>query len=859
MRRGDRDRRIASSGGPMIEGQRVAVVVPAYRVAELICDVVARMPASVDRIIVVDDASPDDLQKALSAVEDSRVEVIRHEHNQGVGGATVTGILAAMREGADVIVKCDGDGQMDPADIPALVQPIVSGWADHVKGSRYHHAKELGSMPPLRLLGNVGLTFLTKLCSGYWNVLDPVNGFFATRADVLGRIQLDKLARRYFFESDLLIRLNIIEARVADMPQPAHYGNERSSLSLTRALVEFPWLLARGLVRRVFWRYLFYDVSPVAAFGIIGLLLATFGVALGGFQWIVSAGEDVEMSLGTIMLSAAPLVLGCQLLLQAVILDIANTPRAMVPTSALIPSSRPSPVARKAPERPARVELRPRPSNELGHHDPAPAPATQTPLSPDLVRLRGVAAVAVTCALLALADLALRSAVRLEIRWDTFMYHIPFAALRGGLQIPYELSDAMLPFFQGFPPLPALLEGGLWRLTGSMNATGVINALALAGFLVYCQRVLHARFWLVALIALTAPMVIIHASTSYIDLFSNSFLAAGACSALYLFLLPERAGRGVVIGGLVALAITAWSKIQLAGLVGLFLTLFTILLASRPRTAGLERRTLLLLCAGATLLAALPYIKNLVVYGNPFWPVRVPFVGDLFPYTKDVFKDGLSQRPAPLRGLSQFRLFFHSLFEIGHPTSYPERPRWIIDQGNAWIAFRMGGFWGVAAGVYLAALLGLLVACFRRRGAVAGGGILLLLAFVAILPQSHELRYYMFIPLSGAATMGMLFARLERVAPRAALGLLSLSLGLFLYMASENRVHYAIERIDQAAAASRWGATPWWPKLASGTTHCAVDMLPMAILLTGPTLSEYTIVDRTRADLCPEGSTILRR
>lgn len=714
-------------------------------------------------------------------------------------------------------------------------------------------------MPPLRLLGNVGLTFLTKLCSGYWNVLDPVNGFFATRSDVLGRIQLGKLARRYFFESDLLIRLNIIEARVADMPQPAHYGNERSSLSLTRALFEFPWQLTRGLVRRVFWRYLFYDVSPVAAFGIIGLLLATFGVVFGSCQWLASVGDDVGMPLGTIMLAAAPLVLGCQLLLQAIILDIANTPRAMVPTSALIPSSRPTPVARaKPPERAALPEQRPPPTSDLWHDDNPAPPAAQIPFSPDLIRLRGLAAIAVTCVVLALADLAVRSAVRLELRWDTFMYHIPFAALRGGLKIPYDLSDLMLPFFQGFPPLPDLLEGGLWRLTGSMNATGVINALALAGFLVYCHRVFHARFWLVALIALTAPMVIIHTSTSYVDLFANSFLAAGACSVLYLFLMPDEAGRGVVFGGLLGLALTAWSKVQLAGLVGLFLTIFTVLLVRRPQTAGLRRRTLVLLCAGATLLAALPYIKNLVAYGNPFWPVRLPFVGDLFPYTKDVFKDAPTQRPVPLRDLSQFRLFFHSLFEINHPTSYPHRPRWNIDQGNAWIAFRMGGFWGVAAGVYLATLLGLLVFCFRRRGAVAGAGILLLLAFVAILPESHELRYYMFIPLSGAAAIAMLFPRLERAAPRVALGLLSLSLGLFLYMASENRIHYTIERVDQGVAAKSWGATAWWPKLAGGTTYCAVEMVPMAILLTGPTLSEYTIVDRSRADLCPAGSTILR-
>lgn len=324
----------------MIEGLRVAVVVPSFRVARELPDVVRAMPAGIDRVIVVDDCSPDDIAAALEPIADPRVRLVRHEVNQGVGGATVTGMLAAIEEGADVVVKCDGDGQMDPTDIPRLIEPIASGAAEHVKGSRYHHARELAAMPRGRLIGNIGLTFLTKLCSGYWNVLDPVNGFFATRADTLARLPLDQLARRYFFETDLLIRLNIIEARVADMPQPARYAGEPSSLSIRRALFEFPWQLLRGLVRRVFWRYLFYDVSPVAIFGIVGGLLSLFGVCFGTWQWVLHAVQRVPTPLGTIMLAALPLIFGSQLLFQAVILDIANTPRASVRTSALIPRPR---------------------------------------------------------------------------------------------------------------------------------------------------------------------------------------------------------------------------------------------------------------------------------------------------------------------------------------------------------------------------------------------------------------------------------------------------------------------------------------------------------------------------------------
>jgi glycosyltransferase involved in cell wall biosynthesis len=321
----------------MIEGLRVVVVIPAYRVAGEIRAVLRRMPDAVDRVIVVDDASPDELQAVLSTVEDPRLRVIRHERNQGVGGATVTGMHAALEDGAEVIVKCDGDGQMDPHDIPALVAPLARGTADHVKGSRYHHARELGTMPRWRFIGNIGLTFLTKLSSGYWNVLDPVNGFFATRAEVLDRIPLARLSRRFFFETDLLVRLNIVEARVADLPQPARYGNEGSSLSVTHALFGFPPRLLAGLLRRVFWRYLFYDVSPVAIFGIAGSLLAVFGLGFGVWEWVRHAVQGVTTPPGTIMIAVVSVIFGFQLLLQAVILDIANTPRPRVRTSDLIP------------------------------------------------------------------------------------------------------------------------------------------------------------------------------------------------------------------------------------------------------------------------------------------------------------------------------------------------------------------------------------------------------------------------------------------------------------------------------------------------------------------------------------------
>ncbi len=311
----------------MIDNTKVAVVVPAFNVAAHIQGVLSRMPDCVDRIYVVDDASPDDVAARVEGLADPRVQLLRHRENQGVGGATLTGIREALAAGHDIVVKCDGDGQMEPADIPRLLGPLLDGSADHAKGCRFHHFRALTGMPKWRFVGNVGLTFLTKLASGYWNVLDPVNGFLATRAEVLRGIQLGNISRRYFFETDLLIRLNIAEARVADVPFPARYGSESSALSLPRTLCAFPLRLLHGLIRRIFWRYLFYDVSPVAIFAALGAIFLGFGIIFGSYHWIRNALAEIPTPIGTVILSALPCIIGFELLLQAIVLDIQNTPR----------------------------------------------------------------------------------------------------------------------------------------------------------------------------------------------------------------------------------------------------------------------------------------------------------------------------------------------------------------------------------------------------------------------------------------------------------------------------------------------------------------------------------------------------
>jgi len=312
----------------MIEGCSVAVVVPAYRVERQITGVVRGIPGFVDQIIVVDDASPDSTSRVVAALGEPRLKLVRHTVNQGVGGAMASGFRAALEGKSDLVVKCDGDGQMDPRDIENLLRPLLDGRAEYTKGCRFHHLRDLSAMPRVRLGGNIALSLLTKLASGYWHVLDPQNGFVAIRADVLRRLPLGRLARGYFFENDMLVRLNALEARVADVPFPSRYGEETSSLSPGRAVFEFPFRLLAGFFRRVFWRYLFYDVSPVALFFLFGALLFLFGCVFGAYHWIRNAVREIPTPTGTVILAAMPVILGFQLLLQALVLDVQNSPRA---------------------------------------------------------------------------------------------------------------------------------------------------------------------------------------------------------------------------------------------------------------------------------------------------------------------------------------------------------------------------------------------------------------------------------------------------------------------------------------------------------------------------------------------------
>jgi glycosyltransferase involved in cell wall biosynthesis len=325
----------AARSGRETESPVIAVVIPCYRVRDQVLDVIRRIPSGVSFIFCVDDHCPDASGcRVTEECRDPRVRVITHDENQGVGGATVTGYYAALAAGADVVVKVDGDGQMDPALIPRLVQPIADRNADYTKGNRFYRPESLHSMPLIRLAGNAMLSFVAKASTGYWRIFDPTNGYTAIHASSLRLIPLDKISRRYFFETDMLFRLGTIRAVVCDVPMDAVYAAEQSSLSPLR--VFFPFLKGHlvNFTKRFVYSYLLRDFSVASVLTLIGLPMVLGGVVFGLMHWARSIQTGVPASSGTVMLAALPIVLGLQALLAALSYDIANVPA--VPLQRLI-------------------------------------------------------------------------------------------------------------------------------------------------------------------------------------------------------------------------------------------------------------------------------------------------------------------------------------------------------------------------------------------------------------------------------------------------------------------------------------------------------------------------------------------
>jgi len=313
---------------PQTAETMVAVVIPCYRVTRHVLDVIAKIGTEVSVVFAVDDCCPDGSGDFITNnCTDSRVVVLRNPQNLGVGGAVLTGYRAAIKAGADVIVKVDGDGQMDPRLIPTFIAPITDGEADYTKGNRFFDLEEIRTMPKIRLFGNAVLSFITKLSSGYWDLFDPTNGYTAIHADVARHLPFDKISRRYFFETDMLFRLNTLRAVVVDIPMDAQYGNEVSNLRISAIIGHFFVKHVHNFSKRIFYNYYLRDMSLASIELPLGLLLFFSGCGFGAYHWIDSLLAGIATPAGTVMLAGVPILMGSQLILAFLGYDIANVPR----------------------------------------------------------------------------------------------------------------------------------------------------------------------------------------------------------------------------------------------------------------------------------------------------------------------------------------------------------------------------------------------------------------------------------------------------------------------------------------------------------------------------------------------------
>jgi len=307
---------------------KIAVVIPCYRVTQHVLHVIANIGEEVTAIFAVDDACPDGSGELIkNNCTDSRVIVLCNQQNLGVGGAVLVGYRAALDAGADVIVKVDGDGQMDPALIPAFIAPIVAGETDYTKGNRFFDLEGIRAMSNVRLIGNAVLSFMSKISSGYWDIFDPTNGYTAIHANVARHLPFEKISQRYFFETDMLFRLNILRAVVVDVPMDAKYGDEVSNMKVSSIVGEFLFKHARNFCKRIFYNYYLRDMSLAAVELPLGVLLVACGGLFGGYHWISSMREGITTPAGTVMLAALPILMGVQLILAFLGYDMANMPR----------------------------------------------------------------------------------------------------------------------------------------------------------------------------------------------------------------------------------------------------------------------------------------------------------------------------------------------------------------------------------------------------------------------------------------------------------------------------------------------------------------------------------------------------
>lgn len=313
---------------------KACVVIPTYRSKLSILSVISKIGNEISRIYVVDDCCPDRTGHYVqNSCKDKRVKVLFNKTNQGVGGATIRGYSEAISDDMDILVKIDSDGQMDPKLITQFTKPICRGECDYTKGNRFYNIEYVFRMPKTRLIGNLGLSFITKLSSGYWNIMDPTNGYTAIHASVIRELPLHKINNRYFFETDMLFRLGLVSAVVRDIPMKPVYADEVSNLHINRILPRFIIGHILNTAKRILYNHYLRDMSIASIELIIGIILLLFSLAFGLHSWQSSAYLNQPATAGTVVLASTTLLLGVQLILAFISYDISSIPKTTIHTS----------------------------------------------------------------------------------------------------------------------------------------------------------------------------------------------------------------------------------------------------------------------------------------------------------------------------------------------------------------------------------------------------------------------------------------------------------------------------------------------------------------------------------------------
>src|ERR671932_1180763 len=306
----------------MLEEKSVGVVVPAHNEEHLLPETVAGIPAFVDTIIVVDDASTDRTLEVARSLPDGRVEVIAHERNEGVGGAIITGYKRALELRLDVTCVMAADNQMDPADLETMVRAVALDHVDYAKANRLFTGQAWELIPRYRYLGNAVLSLLTKVASGYWHIADSQSGYTVLSLRSLELLDLDRVYRRYGFPNDMLVHLNVIDARVRDFPSRPIYGvGERSGIRLRKVVPRISWLLLKGFFWRMKEKYVIRDFHPLVFFYFLGILMGLLGLALGITEIVLRALGN-QITAATVVLVALLLIFGSQFTLFAMWFDM---------------------------------------------------------------------------------------------------------------------------------------------------------------------------------------------------------------------------------------------------------------------------------------------------------------------------------------------------------------------------------------------------------------------------------------------------------------------------------------------------------------------------------------------------------